>query len=388
MTVVRTAASYGAVATSRVRVLALSQAHGRVIGARVVETETAQEHDVRARVVVSATGVWTQKFQELVGKVAALKVQPSKGVHLVVPRALIDSSTALILRTAKSVLFVLPWGEHWIIGTTDTTWNLDVSRPAASATDVDYLLSMVNRVLLRPVTRADIESVYVGLRPLIADGRTATTDLSREHAIARPIPGLVVVSGGKYTTYRGIAADVVDAALDHGGLRAPASSTSRLALVGGSHFEEVRRNGSGLATTSGLSITAVDRLLTRYGDLVPEVLAEAEGDPGMLSSLSNAGWYLRAEIAYAVSHEGARHLDDVIERRTRLSMESRDRGAAAAIEVATIMASRLGWDATTASREVDAYRALVEAQIAGEGERDDEAAEMKVRAADPILDLP
>ena len=132
-----------------------------------------------------------------------------------VPRDRIHGDAGLILRTEKSVLFVIPWGRHWIIGTTDTDWDLDKAHPAASAADIDYLLEHVNEVLEQPLTRDDVEGVYAGLRPLLAGESESTSKLSREHAVAHPVPGLVVVAGGKYTTYRVMAKDAVDAAV-HG----------------------------------------------------------------------------------------------------------------------------------------------------------------------------
>ncbi|ABY23497.1 glycerol-3-phosphate dehydrogenase [Renibacterium salmoninarum ATCC 33209] len=139
-----------------------------------------------------------------------LKVRASKGIHLVVPRDRFQSTVGLILRTEKSVLFVIPWGRHWIIGTTDTDWKLDKAHPAASAADIDYVLEHVKKVLKRPLTREDVEGVYAGLRPLLAGENDSTAKLSREHVVAHPVPGLVVVAGGKYTTYRVMAKDAID----------------------------------------------------------------------------------------------------------------------------------------------------------------------------------
>src|SRR5699024_11180622 len=139
------------------------------------------------------------------------RVQASKGVHIVVPRDRIVGDSGMILRTEKSVLFVVPWGNHWIIGTTDTDWNLDLAHPSATKGDIDYILDHVNTVLAAPLTHDDIEGVYAGLRPLLAGESDETSKLSREHAVARVAPGLVAIAGGKYTTYRVMAADAVDA---------------------------------------------------------------------------------------------------------------------------------------------------------------------------------
>jgi glycerol-3-phosphate dehydrogenase len=165
----------------------------RVTGVKIRDLEHDTIYEVRARQVINATGVWTDDTQALVGERGQFKVRASKGIHLVVPRDRIQSRTGLILRTTKSVLFVIPWGRHWLIGTTDTDWSLDKAHPAASSTDIDYLLDEVNKVLITPLTRADVEGVYAGLRPLLSGESESTSKLSREHTVASPVPGLVVV---------------------------------------------------------------------------------------------------------------------------------------------------------------------------------------------------
>ena len=184
----------------------------RVVGAKVVNHEDGSSFNIRAKQVINATGVWTDETQAMVTERGQLKVRASKGIHLVVPRDRFQSTVGLILRTEKSVLFVIPWGRHWIIGTTDTDWHLDKAHPAASSKDIDYLLEHVNSVLKRPLTREDVEGVYAGLRPLLAGENDSTAKLSREHVVAHPVPGLVVVAGGKWTTYRVMAKDAVDEA--------------------------------------------------------------------------------------------------------------------------------------------------------------------------------
>lgn len=196
MTMLRTAATYGANVASRAQVVGFLREGERVTGVRVCDLETGREVDVRARQVVNATGVWTDDIQELVGGRGQIHVRASKGIHLVVPRDRIHSLTGIILRTEKSVLFVIPWGRHWIIGTTDTRWELDRAHPAASRLDIDYVLDHVNEVLSVPLTREDVEGVYAGLRPLLSGESEETSKLSREHVVAHPVPGLVMVAGG------------------------------------------------------------------------------------------------------------------------------------------------------------------------------------------------
>jgi glycerol-3-phosphate dehydrogenase len=387
-TVLRTAASHGAVVATRVQVTGLVREEERVVGVTARNNETDETFVIRAKVVVSATGAWTEKFEELAGTSRELRVQPSKGVHLVVPRTSIDLESALILPTEKSVLFVLPWGEHWLVGTTDTTWDFDVARPAASAQDVEYLLSTLNGFLARPLTRDDVESTYVGIRPLVAGAGEETTKLSREHAVNRPLPGLVLISGGKYTTYRVMAEDVIDAAVDHAGLSPRACTTATTLLVGSEGFDDFRAGRGELATRWDVALAQVDRLLGRYGTLIEELLQSGREDPSWLTPLKQAPGYLRGEVVYAVTHEGARHLDDVLSRRTRIAIETSDRGLGASEEVSDLMATVLGWDGLTRTREIAAYREVVEAELAAEGEPDDPRAEQRVESISPFFALP
>jgi len=213
MTVARTAAHYGAVVRCSTQVVALLREGDRVIGVRVRDSEDGAITEVRGHVVVNATGVWTDEIQALSKQRGRFQVRASKGVHVVVPRDRIVSDVAMILRTEKSVMFVIPWGTHWIIGTTDTDWNLDLAHPAATKADIDYILGTVNTVLATPLSHADIDGVYAGLRPLLAGESDDTSKLSREHAVAVPSAGLVAIAGGKYTTYRVMAADAIDAAV-------------------------------------------------------------------------------------------------------------------------------------------------------------------------------
>ena len=380
LSVLRTAATYGAVVTSRARATALLRDGDKVCGAEIVTEESGETHQVHAAMVISATGVWTERFSTSMGVADSLRIAPSKGVHLVVPRSAIDSESALIIRTPTSVLFVLPWGEHWIVGTTDTEWSLNIDYPATTATDIDYLLSTLNAMLAQPLSRSDVEAVYVGLRPLIAVAKTHTTDIPREHAIATPEPGLVLIAGGKYTTYRVMAKDAVDAALTQIGIRAPKSQTGSITLVGGDNYRAMIAREHQFATETGLEVGTIRRLLHRYGSSVSELFAFAATKPGSLRPLASADRYLRAEVDYAVTHEDARHLDDVLVRRTRLSIELRDRGVGAASEVAEIMAAHLNWSARQADEEVEAYRALIRAQLTAENESSDTDAEETLRA--------
>ena len=391
MTVVRTAAAFGALAANRARVTGFLRAGDRVVGARITDLETGEQFAVRARQVINATGVWTDETQALADTRGQFHVRASKGVHLVVPRDRLQSSTGLILRTETSVLFVIPWGRHWIIGTTDTDWNLDLAHPAASARDIDYLLEHVNSVLASPLSRADVVGVYAGLRPLLAGESESTSKLSREHVVGHPVPGLVVVAGGKYTTYRVMARDAVDEAVRGlAGLRdgpVPASVTEQIPLLGAEGWQGVRNQRQQLADRSGLPVGRIDSLLGRYGSLIGEVLDLIAATPALASPMPGADGYLLAEAVYAVSHEGARHLDDVLARRTRASIEGRDRGVSAAPVVAELMARELGWDAAHTATEVEHYLARVAAERESQQQPDDATADAARLGAPDIVPL-
>ncbi|MEK6438549.1 glycerol-3-phosphate dehydrogenase/oxidase [Pseudonocardia sp. T1-2H] len=385
MMVARTAASYGAHVASRARVVGLMKESGRVVGAEVQDLETGERIEVRAKQVINATGVWTDETQSLAGERGQFHVRASKGIHLVVPRDRIRSEAGLILRTEKSVLFVIPWGRHWIIGTTDTDWDLDRAHPAASAADIDYLLQQVNTVLEQPLTHEDVEGVYAGLRPLLAGESDSTSKLSREHAVATPVPGLVVVAGGKYTTYRVMAKDAVDAAVHGLDARVPASVTENIPLLGAEGWEALKNSVNVLADRYGVHPAWIKHLLGRYGSLIDEVLEPLKDDPSLGEPLKGAPDYLRAEILYAATHEGARHLDDILTRRTRTSIETFDRGLGAAEEVAALVAPVLGWSSEQQAKEVEHYQGRVAAERESQRMPDDATADSARMGAPDVV---
>ena len=293
-TLVRTAAAYGAQVANGARVVGFLREGERVVGARVEDTEAGGEYEVRAKQVVNATGVWTDDTQALIGERGQFHVRASKGIHLVVPKDRIHSSSGLILRTEKSVLFVIPWGRHWIIGTTDTDWDLDKTHPAASGADIDYLLEHVNSVLNTPLTRDDVQGVYAGLRPLLAGESDATSKLSREHTVAHPVPGLVVVAGGKYTTYRVMARDAVDEAVHGLDQRVADCVTEDISLLGAEGYRAQWNARARIAAGTGLHVVRVEHLLNRYGSLTDEILDLIETDPSLGEPLPAADDYPRA----------------------------------------------------------------------------------------------
>jgi glycerol-3-phosphate dehydrogenase len=382
LTVARTAARYGAVVRSSTQAIGFERESDRVVGVVVRDSEDGREASVAAGVVLNCTGVWTDEIQALSGGRGRFKVRASKGVHVVVPREKIIGDAGLILRTTTSVLFVIPWKNHWLIGTTDTDWNLDVAHPAATKSDIDYLLDCVNSVLVAPLGHDDIEGVYAGLRPLLAGESEETSALSREHAVARVVPGLISIAGGKYTTYRVMAADAVDAGAEELLKRVAPSCTDRVPLLGADGFFAMRNQIEALAAEYGLHPYRVRHVLDRYGSMIRDVLGPGLDDPALLHTVPGAPDYLMAEIRYAVTHEGALHLEDVLTRRTRISIEYPHRGVESADAVAELVGRVLGWDAAQRAAEVDNYVARVEAERSSQARFDDEAADA-VRTSAP-----
>ena len=387
MELARTAASYGALVANRVKVTGFLRQGERVTGVQAKDLESGREFEVRAKQVVNATGVWTDDTQAMVGERGQYHVRASKGIHLVVPKDRIQSSTGMILRTEKSVLFIIPWGRHWLIGTTDTDWHLDKAHPAATSKDIEYLLDHVNAVLTTPLTREDVEGVYAGLRPLLAGESESTSKLSREHVVAHASPGLVVVAGGKYTTYRVMAKDAIDAAADALDGRVPRSVTKNIPLVGADGYQALWNQRQLIAQRSGLHVARIEHLLNRYGALIDEVLELVAEDPSLGEQLPGTQDYLKAEIVYGAKAEGARHLDDILARRTRISIEAWDRGVGAAEAAARLVAPILGWDEETIDREVSFYLKRVQSERDSQDQPDDESAD-KVRLEAPDIVSP
>ena len=370
----RTAAVHGAAVASSAGVTELHETGSRVTSATVRCLESGRTIELRARQFINATGVWTDHVQKMAGR-GRIRVRASKGVHIVVPRDRIHGDCGLVLRTKKSVLFVIPWKHHWIIGTTDDDWNLDLDHPAASRRDIDYLLDTLNEMLAVPLRHEDIEGVYAGLRPLLQGESDATSQLSRTHAVSQSVSGLITVAGGKYTTYRVMAKDAIDLAARSIGKRVPESCTDTIALIGGEGYHAVWNRREAIAAESGLHLQQVEHLLTRYGTRTFDLLELIQDRPALADRIPGTKTYLCVEAAYATSHEGALHLDDVLTRRTRISIETFDRGLEAAERVSQEMARVLGWDEDKRNDEVRHYVLRVRAERESQEQPDDQSAD-------------
>jgi glycerol-3-phosphate dehydrogenase len=325
----------------------------RISGAVLRDEATGEPLVVHARVVLSAVGVWTDELVGMAtGSEPGRSVRRSKGVHLVIPRSTFRSSTAVIARTPHSVLFLLPWSEHWLVGTTDTDYDGSLESPGVTLEDVDYLLGQANRWLDRPLVLSDVVGVFAGLRPLLSAGQGDTTELSREHAVMRPVPGFVAIAGGKYTTYRAMARDAVDAIAEQLPGEVPGCSTDQIPLVGAEGYRGQWATRVRRARTSGLDVVAVERLLRRHGDRTEDVLALVAADPALGRPLHADGRVIRAEAIVAARDEGARSLADILIRRTRLAVQTRDRALSCARDTAALVAPILGWNPDRVEAEI------------------------------------
>ena len=385
MTLIRSAAGYGAAAANHVCVIGYLRDGDRVSGVRARNEMTGHEFDIHARHTILAGGVWTEEQQDLAKADAGLEVLASKGVHITVEQDKIkaDPGTGLISKTEKSVLFVIPWEGYWVIGTTDTPWEQDVDSPVATSADIEYLLKHANAILTEKLTRDDVIGVYSGLRPLLQpvakEGQAATkegqgsTKVSREHTVMEIEPGLAAIAGGKFTTYRVMAEDAVDFVLGDDA-KDRRSLTESVPLLGAQGVGALRRGQSAVAQKYGWEEDRVKRLIRRYGTLIEDILDLVDEEPELGQPLPGAKRYLGAEAHYAATSEGGVHLGDILERRMRLNYEVRDRGKRAAEAVAAIVAPLLGWDSERQAQEVAGFKAHVDAQIAAESTHDDASA--------------
>ena len=384
----RTAAAHGAAVTASTRVVEFTANDQRITGAIVHDALTNETFHVPARVVVNATGIWAGVTEELAGVEEPIRMRPSKGVHIVIPRDRINGSLALITRTPTSVLFVLPWGRSWIIGTTDTLWHEGLSHPVATHADLTYLLDMANASLSSHLTEDDVIGVYAGLRPLVDSEGLSESEISREHTIRRPIPGLVTIAGGKYTTYRVMAEDTVNALSDDLGELA-ASTSNEVPLIGAAEPSDVFASVRDHAGARNIDDAHLDRLSHRYGRLTIELLDAIAINPELAAEMPGGAGTLAVEIVHAATHEGALHVDDVLTRRTRLYLEAGDRGLVAARHASRLMGEVLGWDDATRSAEVSRYQRRVAAELEAQSAPDDAtAAHIRERVQDIRLTQP
>jgi glycerol-3-phosphate dehydrogenase len=361
MAVARTAARHGAIIATKVSAESLIREGKRVVGVNAIDLASGKKIAIRATATVMCAGVWSDQLHERFELTPGYNVTMSKGAHIVMPGSAIKSDAGIIIKTPVSVLFLIPWGDKWIVGTTDTPYEGDRAEPCATQEDVQYILDQANRVLKPKLRAKDIIGVYAGLRPLVANKKSATTTkLSREHTVDRPAPGFVSIAGGKYTTYRVMAEDVIDRAVLELRRVTKDSVTEKVPLVGADGYFALEQQTERIAQETGLAVETVTHLLNRYGSLISEILVIIKEQPKLAKRLDSDLPYIKAEIIYAASHEGAQSVDDVISRRTRLSFEAINHAVHLAEEVATLIAPVLGWSAKERKASIAHYLEMVE----------------------------
>jgi glycerol-3-phosphate dehydrogenase len=369
LTLARTAAlSYGAVVANYTPVVRLTtDEKGATTGAvvRSDPADAASEFPVKARVVVNATGVWTDDIRALDEGTHPRSIRPAKGVHVTLPADRLPCDIAAVIPVAKDrrAIFVVSWPDTDLVylGTTDTDYGGPLDDPACTPEDVDYLLDAANNVTTSQLTRADVTGVWAGLRPLLAPNDKGghvserTADLSRRHTVRTSPHGVVTVTGGKLTTYRKMAEDTVDAVV----LQLGESPKSRRCIT-----KSLRLLGATKITKDPVTMARPhSHLFRRYGTEAAAVLALAEGRPELLEPIVEGLPYLRAELIYAAREEMAQTLDDVLSRRTRAAIQRAQPTMAAAPAAATVLAPEMGWDEQEASEQAGQFVELCQKEL-------------------------
>ena len=370
VTVARTAAlRFDATLVNRTEVVDLQKdSNGNVNGVTV--KADGRTFTVSTKAVVNAAGVWSDDVRALDEAEHPRSIRPAKGVHITVPWSKVRNTVAAVIPVPgdKRSVFVVPWGQFTFVGTTDTDYTGPIDDPQCNENDVEYLLRALNGSITETVTTDDILGTWAGLRPLVADpeasGRTA--DLSRRHKVRRSDSGVVTITGGKLTTYREMAADTIDEVLSEV-LEADRitrfrrrSKTKHIKIHGANGYEDLVDSAD---TISPLGGDQVRRLADRYGSDATTVLAIAESDQSLAEPLVPGLHYLRAEAIFAVRYEMATTVDDILSRRTRARLETRDASADAAAAVAALLAPELGWDEAEQARQVADYRARIDEEL-------------------------
>ncbi|MDH5243144.1 MAG: glycerol-3-phosphate dehydrogenase, partial [Chloroflexota bacterium] len=345
-------------AVTRVRAtgIEVESGYGTLTALTACDEVTGEDLRIRTSAVVDATGVWAAEASHPFSS-PSMRILPSRGAHLIVPRARIPATAGLTIRVPGKIVFLVPWPDFWLIGTTDAPFDGPPDRPSADGWEVDKLLATVNATLDVGLVRSDIVGTYAGLRPLIAPSGGSTVKASREHRVTAEPNGVVRIGGGKYTTYRVMARDVVDAALGRVVARQRPSTTADHRLIGAADRPALDRIAAELASIAEVATAhpeAATRLVARHGTQAPAVVVVG-ADLDLLRPLVAGRPFLEAEVAWAVRHELALSIDDVLSRRLRLTPELADRGEEVAPRVASIMAAELGWGEARQALEVESF---------------------------------
>jgi glycerol-3-phosphate dehydrogenase len=361
-TIVRTAVEQGALVANYTEATGFVQENGRVAGVEARDTLAGETFTIAARHVVNAAGVWAERVESLGTRDPRVQVLPAKGIHLVVDAAKVGvTNDAVVLPETEDgrLIFIVPWQGRAVIGTTDTPGG-DIERPRADADEIAYVLRTANGSIRAQLTEADIISTYAGYRPLVRarDGAKSAA-LARTHAVLTAPNGLVTIVGGKLTTYRRMAQDTLDT-LELHGLNVRASVTDHLPLAGADGYGHWERTLPDEAARRGLDADVAAHLLHSYGSDAPLILEMIDNDALLAARMAPDLPVIFAEALFAARHEMAMTVEDILARRTRLSLIDRAHGLPVAPDVAAILGDALGWDAAERVRQVEAYRATVE----------------------------
>jgi len=369
LALIRTAAQRGATITNYSELTSFIKEDGKVCGAVICDKLNNQEITVQARHIVNATGVYAEQLETMTGVEPQVSIEPSKGVHLVLSREDLKlGNTAIVLPETedKRILFIVPWESRAIYGTTDTGQG-DLDHPVTTHEEIAYLLKYLNRYLSVNLTEKDIVSTYAGYRPLVkprnANGSTAK--LSRTHAIIQSPTGMVSIVGGKLTTYRRMAQDTVDVLSKRDGMKL-VHPTEALPLQGSEGWTSVQPDIDSKGSALGLAQDITQHLSNNYGTEAQTVLEMAAQDASLATRLVDDLPYIKAEVLYAVRNEMAMTPDDVLARRTSITLEDRKRGLGIVNEVAAVMAQELGWSAEHQQSMIAAFNDKIERQLAAE----------------------
>jgi glycerol-3-phosphate dehydrogenase len=365
--VARTARSLGALAVTRAEAVEVVREGGRVSGVRVRDRLGGEEAVVSAKAVIDATGPWSAEGQGPFAAPSARgrsKIRPSRGTHVLVSRSRIPGSTGLTLRLPGRVAFLIPWPSHWLVGTTDRPYEGSPDDVRPMREEVDEILETVNRRLAVDLTRADLLGAYAGVRPLVAPGsaRGSTVKVSREHRVRVDADGLTRIQGGKYTTYRLMARDAVDAAVGPGG---PPSATDSLPIAGAAEPDRLARIVELLARrleAHDVPPGVAAGLVARHGTEATDVVDLGQ-HTDLLHLLASDSDHLEAEVVWAARHELALSIEDFLARRTRLGIERPDRAEDVAPRVAELLGGELGWDVGRQVDELETYLAAAHRQF-------------------------
>ena len=343
------AAQHRAVIINRAEVIELLRSEttrGAICGVAVLDRESGRRHRVLARVVINATGVFSDALRRLDRPDAKPLISPSQGIHLVLDASFQPSPNAIMVPHTDDgrLLFVIPWLGHVLVGTTDTPVEDACLEPRALPEEIDFVLRNANRYLTRDPRREDVLSVFAGLRPLVRDDDTASKRISREHLVDVSASGLVSIVGGKWTTYRKMAEDTLDEAVEVAGLPVRRCNTSTLRLHGWQARDSLPS----------------DEIDSSYGSDLARVEALAEEEPKWRNLLHPRLPYRGVHVVWALRHEMARNVEDILARRTRCLFLDAPAAVEAAPAVAEIAARELGRDAGWAATQVRDFEALAQ----------------------------